>query len=415
MAPEEQSLAQTVIDREKQYLIQNYGRYPLVLRRGKGSFVYGLDGKRYLDLITGIGVNALGHGHPRMLKVLKDQAGTLIHSSNLYYHEYQGLLAERIAALSGLARCFFCNSGTEAVECALKMARSHGRNAGGGKHTLVAFENSFHGRTMGALSVTGQAKYRDPFEPLLPGARFVRHNDEGALESAIDGTTAAVILEVIQGEGGIYPISDRVARRARDLCDRHNALLIFDEIQCGIGRPGMPFGYQTFDPPVLPDIMVAAKPLALGLPLGVVAANEKAAATIAAGMHGSTFGGGALACRVALEFFNILEEVLPNIRARSEQFRKELEGLAKKHEFIKDVRVHGLMIGVELRMPGKQLVLDAIDNGLLINCTHDIVLRMLPPYTISEQEVDRGIKLLSRILRKGAGYYKEWLKQTPAH
>jgi predicted acetylornithine/succinylornithine family transaminase len=411
MAPEEQLLAQTIIDREKQYLIQNYGRYPLALRRGKGSYVFAVEGTRFLDLITGIGVNALGHGHPRMLKVLKDQAALLIHSSNLYYHEYQGLLAERIATLSGLARCFFCNSGTEAVECALKMARSHGRSAGGGKHELVAFENSFHGRTMGALSVTGQSKYRDPFEPLLPGVRFVAHNDETALASAIGPGTAAVILEVIQGEGGIYPISEGLARRVRELCDQHNALLIFDEIQCGIGRPGKHFGYQTFEPPVLPDIMVAAKPLALGLPLGVVAANEKAAVTLPSGMHGSTFGGGALACRVALEFFDILEEVLPNIRSRSEQFREGLAALAKKVEYIKEVRVHGLMIGVELRMPGKQLVLDAIETGLLINCTHDVVLRMLPPYTISEQEVDRGLKLLGRVFRRGTVYYKEYQQQ----
>jgi len=406
---QELSLAQAIIEREKQYLVQNYSRYPLALRRGKGSFVFGFDGKRYLDLITGIGVNALGHAHPRVLKVLREQAGLLIHCSNLYYHEYQGLLAERLAKVSGLARSFFCNSGTEAVECALKMARAHG---GPGKHELVAFENSFHGRTMGALSLTGQQKYRQDFEPLVPGVKFVPFNDDAALGAAISDNTAGVILEVIQGEGGIYPISERLARRVRELCDRHNALLIFDETQCGVGRPGTYFSYQRFDPAVLPDVMVAAKPIALGLPLGFVSANEKAAAAIKAGMHGSTFGGGPLACRVALEFFEIFDELLPNIRARSEQFQTKLAGLAAKYEFVKEVRVHGLMIGVELHMPGKQLVFDAIDKGLLMNCTHDVVLRFLPPYTISEAEVDRAVSILDRVFKKGANYYKEHAKQA---
>jgi acetylornithine/N-succinyldiaminopimelate aminotransferase len=292
------------------------------------------------------------------------------------------------------------------------MARAHGRTIDPQKYELVAFENSFHGRTMGALSVTGQAKYRQDFEPLILGVKFVPFNDDAAIEAAIGDRTAAVILEVIQGEGGIYPVSERLARRVRELCDRHNALLIFDEIQCGVGRAGTYFAYQGFDPAILPDVMVAAKPLALGLPLGVVAANEKAASALKSGMHGSTFGGGALACRVALEFFDILEGLLPHIKARSEQFRSGLDDLASKYDFIKEVRVHGLMIGVELHMPGKQLVLDAIDRGLLINCTHDVVLRFLPPYTISEQEVTKALSLLDRIFRKGVKYYRDHKKAT---
>jgi predicted acetylornithine/succinylornithine family transaminase len=409
-APQQIPVAQAIMDREKEYLIQNYGRYPLALRRGKGSYVFGYDGKRYLDLITGIGVNALGHGHPRVLKVLREQAGLLIHSSNLYYHEYQGLLAEEIARVSGLPRSFFCNSGTEAVECALKMMRSHGKAAADGKFEIVAMENSFHGRTLGALSVTGQEKYRKDFEPLLPCVRFVPFDDAAALEAAVSEKTAGVILEVIQGEGGIYPVSERLARRARELCDRHDALLVFDEIQCGVGRPGKHFAYQVFDPVVMPDVMVAAKPLGLGLPLGVVAVNEKAAATIGKGMHGSTFGGGALSCRVALEFFHILEDLLSNIRVRGDEYRVQLNELARKYEFIKEVRVYGLMIGVELKMSGKQLVLDAIEHGMLMNCTHEVVLRMLPPYTITAQEVDRSLTILDKLFKKGLKYYQDHLK-----
>jgi predicted acetylornithine/succinylornithine family transaminase len=408
----QQDTAQCIVAREKQYLLQNYGRYPLALKRGKGSYVYDFDGKRYLDLLTGIGVNALGHSNPRIVRTIREQAGQLIHCSNLYYHEYQGLLAERIAAVSGLARSFFCNSGTEAVECALKMMRAHGKRTSPDKYEVVALENSFHGRTLGALSLTGQRKYREDFEPLTPGARFIVINDAEALASAVNDRTAGVILEVIQGEGGVYPISEKLAHAAREACDRHDALLVFDEIQCGVGRVGTYFAYQTFDPPVMPDVMVAAKPVALGIPLGVVAANEKAASTIRAGMHGSTFGGGALACRVALEFFDILEELLPQIRARSEQFRARLNALANKCEFIKEVRVHGLMIGIELRMPGKQLVLDAMEKGLLMNCTHDVVLRMLPPYTITETEVDRSAKILDRVLKQGMSYWHEHQANT---
>ena len=249
------------VELERQYLLQNYGRYPLELERGKGCYLFDRTGKRYLDLITGIGVNALGHAHPRLTKVLRDQAGKLIHTSNLYYHPYQGPLAERIVKLTGLDRAFFCNSGAEAIEGAMKMARSHGRKISPDKYEMVAVEGSFHGRTFGALSITGQAKYREPFEPMLPGAHFVQRNDITALEQVVTDRTAGIVLEVIQGEGGIYPLSEEFVRKARELADRHNALLIFDEIQCGVGRPGVRFAYKLFDPVVMPDIAVAAKPL----------------------------------------------------------------------------------------------------------------------------------------------------------
>ena len=385
------------MDLEREYLLQNYARYPLVLQRGKGPWVFDQSGKKYLDFISGIGVNALGHAHPRIVKVIKDQATRIIHTSNLYYNEYQGPLAKRIAEMSGLQRSFFCNSGAEAMEGALKMIRSHGNRTAAGKHEIVSLENSFHGRTLGAISVTGQPKYRKDFEPLLPGVKFVAACDPSFLEAAVNENTAGIVLEWIQGEGGVFPIGDEFARKARELADRYNALLVFDEIQCGVGRPGTYFGYQLADPVVMPDVMVAAKPLACGLPLGVITANEKAATAIGAGMHGSTFGGSALACRVALEFFDILDELMPSIRSTGEYFRQELRKLGTKYGFVKEVRGYGLMIGLQLDIPGKQFVLDAMQEGLLINCTHDTVLRFLPPYIVTQKEVDRAVKVLAKI------------------
>jgi acetylornithine/N-succinyldiaminopimelate aminotransferase len=261
-------------------------------------------------------------------------------------------------------------------------------------------DNSFHGRSMGALSITGQPKYRKDFEPLIPGVRFVSLDDTAGLEQAVSERTAGIVIEWIQGEGGIYPVAEEFARKARELADRYDVLLVFDEIQCGVGRPGVYYGYQLADPVVMPDVMVVAKPLACGLPLGALVANEKAASTLGAGMHGSTFGGGALACRVALEFFDILDELMPQIVRVGEYFRERLRDLGKKHSFIKEVRGNGLMIGLELDRPGKQMVLDAMAAGLLINCTHDVVLRFLPPYIVTEKEVDRAVQILSRIFRK---------------
>ena len=396
---QEQRIAEMVMDQERGYLLQNYSRYPIVMHRGKGCYVYDVEGKRYLDLIAGIGVNALGHAHPRIIRVIREQASLLLHCSNLYYHEYQGPLAKKLAEISGLERAFFCNSGTEAMEGALKMARAHGGKISPEKHEIVSLDNSFHGRTFGALSITGQEKYRKDFEPLLAGVKFIPHNDEAALEEAMTDRTAGIVLEWVQGEGGIYPLSVSFARKARELADRHNALLVFDEIQCGVGRPGRYFAYQLAEPVILPDVMVAAKPLACGLPLGVIMANEKAAATIGPGMHGSTFGGGPLACRVALEFLDVLEHQLTHIHQIGGYFRMELSELARHHSFIKEVRGYGLMIGVELDIPGKQFVLDAMAEGLLINCTHETVLRFLPPYILQDHEVDQAIKILGKLFK----------------
>jgi len=392
------SVTHDVMDLEKQHLLQNYSRYPLVLSHGEGARLFDLDGRPYLDLISGIGVNALGHNHPRITRVIQEQAARLIHTSNLYYHQFQGPLAARIASVSGLDRIFFGNTGTEVVEGALKMARSHGTRISPDKFQIISLENSFHGRTLGALSVTGQLKYRKDFEPLLPGIEFVSKNNCTALENAFSPRTAAFIVEVIQGEGGVYPICGNYLQKARDLCDRYNALLIFDETQCGVGRPGTYFAYQNFTPVILPDVMVAAKPIACGLPLGFIAANEKAAAAISPGMHGSTFGGGPLACRVALEFFEILDELLPHIREVGSYFRGQLLKLKDRHPVIQEVRGQGLMLGIELSQPCTDLISAAMEQGLLINCTHGTVLRFLPPYIITEEEVDQAIAILDRLL-----------------
>jgi acetylornithine/N-succinyldiaminopimelate aminotransferase len=400
LPPAVDNSTQSIMDLERDYLFQNYARYPLVLARGKGCYVYDLAGKRYLDFITGIGVSGLGHAHPRIVKVMRKQAGLMVHSSNLYYHPYQGPLAKRLCEMSGLARAFFCNSGTEAIEGAIKMIHAHGRALHPEKYEIISLENSFHGRSVGALSITGQPKYRRDFEPLMPGVKFVPANGLGALEAAFSDRTAGIVMELIQGEGGIYPLTHEFVARARELADRHNALLVADETQCGVGRPGTYFAYQRSQPVTLPDVVVAAKPVACGIPLGFILAGEKAASAIKPGMHGTTFGGGPLACRVALEFMDILDELLPSIQRVGGYFHLKLNELAQKHSFVKEVRGFGLMVGMELAIPGKQLVLDGIAEGLLFNCTHDTVLRFLPAYIVTEKQVDEAVKILRKLFAK---------------
>jgi predicted acetylornithine/succinylornithine family transaminase len=399
-AKPEVSRSEAVMALEREYLLQNYARHPLVLERGKGCYLYSTDGRKYLDFIAGIGVNALGYAHPRLTRVIREQAGKLMHTSNLYYHEYQGPLAKKLAEASGLQRTFFCNSGTEAAEGALKMVRSHGTHINPEKIEIISLDNSFHGRSLGALSITGQPKYRKDFEPLIPGVRFVRSNDIAALEQVFSERTAGIVIEGIQGEGGIYPVSEEFVRTARALCDKYDALFVADEIQCGVGRPGVYFSYQLFDPIVMPDICIVAKPIGCGLPLGCIMANERAAASIAPGMHGSTFGGNALACRVGIEFFNIMEEgLLRSVGEKGAYFRMRLQELSKKHSFVKEVRGVGLMVGVELTAPGKPIVGACMEKGLLLNCTHDVVLRFLPPYIVSEKEIDKAVGILAKAFK----------------
>lgn len=388
---------------ESAHVLPTYARFPVMFVRGQGNYLYDETGKAYLDFLSGIGVNVLGHNHPVVRRILREQ-GDLLHISNLYYHPYQGQLAARLTAASGLSKVFFSNTGTESVEGALKMARAWQRRHGHEEKTeFVSLLNSFHGRTMGALSVTAQAKYRRPFEPLIPGVRFIDANrcedDFADARAAIDERTAAVILETIQGEGGVYPISDYFLRVVREACDKVGALLILDEVQCGLGRTGKVFAFEHST--VRPDILCVAKPLGLGLPLGAFLAAERVADGLQPGDHGTTFGGGPLACRLSLALMEMLEEgaLMQRVGEVGVFFRKRLRRLQRTlPDIITDVRGQGLMVGLQLAFSGKGVVTKMLERGFLLNCTHDVVLRMLPPYLIRKAEISSMITALEEVL-----------------
>jgi acetylornithine/N-succinyldiaminopimelate aminotransferase len=392
-----------LLDAEK-FLLPTYKRPPAVMTHGRGAYVFDATGKKYLDFLGGIAVNALGHAHPRVVEVIRREAARAIHLSNLYHHAHQGPLARRLAAWSGLDRVFFTNSGTEAVDGAMKLARLMARKpedvpgTAAKKHRFLALENSFHGRTFGAISVTSTEKYRLPFAPVVPGVEFVRFNDVADLESKFDGAVCAILLETIQGEGGVYSVSEAFWNRARALATQHGALLIADEIQCGLGRTGRYFAYQKFSSK--PDIALIAKPLAAGLPLGAILTSEAIASRVSPGMHGTTFGGGPLACAAALEFLETVEseKLLKNIRTRGAELQEGLAKLAAKFDFIREIRGEGLMIGVELSREGAPFVAEAMQRGLLINCTHDFTLRLLPPFIINRAQVREFLRLFELIL-----------------
>ena len=392
----------SVIRAEEKLLLPTYDRQKVLFTRGKGIYLWDSTGKRYLDFLSGIGVNALGHAHPAIQKVLKQQAGKLIHTSNLFYHEYQAELAKRLTKISGLDRAFFCNSGTEAWEGALKLARAFARanhnNGHKAKWRLLALENSFHGRTFGSLATTGQEKYRHPFTPLVPGVNFVAFNDLADLKRQFDGSVCAVCLETIQGEGGINPLSLEFLQLARALTHKSGALLILDEIQCGLGRTGKYFAYQHYG--VTPDIVTVAKPLAAGLPLGALLTTDRVASGMHPGMHGTTFGGGPLACAVASEFLRVLDGLLGHVVKLGQYFLAELENLQLKHAGIKEVRGLGLMLAIELDSAdiAKTVVSRLLKQGILINRTQDVVLRFLPPYIIEKKHVDEVIRALAEAL-----------------
>lgn len=387
---------------ESRHLMNTYKRPGIVFTRGRGCRLYDSAGREYLDFLGGIAVNALGHAHPRLVKVIRREADRAIHLSNLFHNPYQGPLAEKLAKWSGLDRVFFTNSGTEAIEGSLKLARAYANgkaSAGTAKKTrFLALENSFHGRTFGAVSITYPAKYRDPFAPLVPGVEFVRPNDLADLESKFDATVCAIVIETIQGEGGVFPISREFWERARALATKFDAALIADEIQCGLGRTGRNFAYQKFES--FPDVLTIAKPLAGGLPLGAILANEKFAAAFTPGIHGTTFGGGPLICATALEFMSVIEDqgLLVQIQKRGAEVRAGLEKLARKFDFIREVRGEGLMIGVDLSIEGGPLVQEALKRGLLINCTHEHILRLLPPFIITRRDVAEFLKRFEAIL-----------------
>lgn len=393
------STLEQIAERERHFLLQTYNRYPIALSRGKGVFLYDIDGKRYLDFVSGLGVNALGHAHPRIVRTIREQAAKLVHVSNLYYHEYQGPLAEKLCGLSGLNRAFFTNSGTEAIEGSIKLARLAGHRVGGdAKCRLVALEGSYHGRTFGALSLTGQEKHRKGFEPLLEEVSFVKQNDVEGLRSAVSDNTCAIVLEPIFGEGGIHECSEEFLQECRALADRHRAALIFDEIQCGLGRTGTIFAFQTFG--VTPDIVAIAKPIAAGLPLGAFLAKEGFASAISAGQHGTTFGGGPLACRVALEFLAIIEDekLLENVNKVGAYLQQELKELVRKRSAATGVRGRGFIQGIELQIPARPIVDAGLAEGVLFNSTQDTVVRFLPPYLLEQKHVDKAIRVLKKLL-----------------
>lgn len=391
-----------IAELEKKYLIQTYDRLPILAVGGDGCALYDDKGKRYLDFLGGLAVNSLGYGQPEISGLLRGQAGPILHVSNLIYHAFQGPLAEKLAKHSGLDRVFFGNTGTEAVEGAIKLARAYARKNHPAepfeRYEILAIENSFHGRTLGALSATWPEKYRKPFEPLVPGFRFVRLNDVAHLRESFTPRVAAILVEVIQGEGGVVELSEEFLKTAQELCRAQDALLVADEIQCGLGRTGRWFAYQRFG--LKPDVVVAAKPLAAGLPLSAIIAREGAAQAFSPGMHGTTFGGGPLQCRLALKVMEILERpgVLNHVREVGTYFRGELEKLQAELPVIRAVRGQGLMLAAELEIPGKEITRELLNAGFLVNCTQEKVLRFLPPLIVERHEVDELIAALRPVL-----------------
>ncbi|HNW44335.1 MAG TPA: aspartate aminotransferase family protein [Elusimicrobiales bacterium] len=398
---------------EKKYLVQTYDRYPAAFTRGKGMYLYDEKGRPHLDFLSGIGVMALGYAHPAITRVIRRQAALLVHVSNLFYTPFQAQLARRLTGLSGLNRAFFCNSGTEAWEAALKLARAYAGAAGRkGRTRFLAMENSFHGRTMGAVATTATAKYREPFAPVMPGVTFVKFNDVADLRRKFSRDICAVCLETVQGEGGVRPVSREFFAAARALTRRSDALLLADEIQCGLGRTGKMFAYQHYG--IKPDVVTLAKPLACGLPLGALLATDKAAAAFKPGMHGTTFGGGPLACAAALEFLDVIKRdgLLGHAARTGLYFKARLKELAAKHPVITEVRGLGLMAAIELSSAdtAKAVQQRLLARRLIINRTHETVLRFLPPYIVKRGQIDELVSELDQALaacapaREGKGH-----------
>lgn len=390
-----------VFEQDKKYFMPVFSRYPLVLSHGEGPYIFDTDGKKYIDFLAGIAVNVLGHAHPELVKAICEQAGRLIHCSNLYYTEPQVLLIEKLAELSGLNKVFIANSGAESNEGAMKLARKFGKMKSADKFEIVTAEHSFHGRTLATLTATGQPKYQEGYEPLPGGFRYVPFNDKKALAAVVSAKTCAVLIEPIQGEGGVHVPLDGYLQYARELCDKHGALLIFDEIQSGMGRTGTFLACQGYG--VKPDIVTLAKGLAGGVPIGAFMATDEVAAAFSPGDHGSTFGGNPLACAAALAVLNVIEKenLMANALSMGTYLMNELENLKKKYPaLIKIVRGKGLMVGAELSKPGREVVDRCMAQGAIINCTAGNVLRFVPPLDIRREHVDEVVAILDGVLEK---------------
>lgn len=391
--------SEQIIQLTGEHVMHTYGRLPIALVRGEGTRVWDADGRVYLDFLTGLAVNSLGHRHPRVVEAVVEAAGSLLHTSNLYHIRPQAELAAKLAEVSGLDRAFFCNSGAEANEAAIKLARRFAkRHVGADRFEIVTANGSFHGRTLATVTATGQPKYHEGFEPLPAGFRYVPLNDIAALEAAVGEATCAVLLEPIQGEGGVHPCTPEYLRAARALCDRHGIPLILDEVQTGMGRTGRMFAFEHYD--VRPDILTLAKALGGGVPIGAMLATERVAQGFEPGSHASTFGGNPLATTVALAVVETLvEERLPARAARAgARIVEAVKGLAKRHpDKVGAVRGMGLMIGVELQVSGTPILAAAQQRGLLLNVIADRVLRLLPPLNVTDAEIDEAMAILSAV------------------
>lgn len=391
-------VADEIQAKEARHVLQTYRRAPVTFVRGEGVRLYDADGREYLDLLSGIGVSSLGHAHPRLARAIADQAATLLHTSNLFYHPLQGELAERLANLSGLSRAFFCNSGTEAVEACLKFARRYWYTRGEPRTEFIALEESFHGRTFGSLSVTSDEHYRAPFEPLVPGVRFVPVNDPAALVAAASSRTAAIIAEPVQGEGGIRPLTPAFAEAITEACARTGALFIADEVQSGLGRTGYPFYFAALG--LKPHLVSVGKALGGGVPVGAALVGQQVAEAIRFGDHGSTYGGNLLACRAALCFLDelIAGGLLAHVGRVAPHFEQRLRSVAAKHPIVKEVRGTGLMWGLELSRDAAPVVPAALERGVVVNRTAETVVRLLPPLVISDAEIEEALDRLDAAL-----------------
>ena len=389
---------QETIDLFNKYVIANYGRLPRVIVKGEGCYLYDADGNKILDMFPGWAVSAIGHCHPRVVDALRKQAGELLHIDNTFYSEPQGELAKLLSERAFGGKCFFCNSGAEANEAALKLARLHTSQE---KYKFITAEGSFHGRTLATLTATAQPKHHEGLLPLLPGFTYVPFNDITALESAFSNEVAAVMVEPIQGEGGINLASKEYLQTIRRLCDENAALLIFDEVTTGIGRTGRWFAYQHFD--VEPDIMTMAKALGGGVAIGAMMASEEVAASLVPGKHATTFGGNALVCAAAVAVIEAIEEenLLQNAAELGQYIKDKLEQLKQKHSIIDSVRGIGLMIGIQLTGPGNEIVDKCLEKGLRINCTQGTVLRLMPPMIATKDQIDQAIEILDSVLKDG--------------
>ncbi|MDD4601055.1 Acetylornithine aminotransferase [bioreactor metagenome] len=390
---------QQIMELDRQHYMPVFARYPIVLHHGEGPYVYDDEGKKYLDFLAGIAVNVLGHAHPKLVEAIAQQAGKIIHCSNLYYTEEQALLVKALVDISGLDKVFLANSGAEANEGAIKLARKYGKTKHQDKLEIITAEHGFHGRTLATLTATAQPKYQKGYEPLPAGFKYVDYNDFEALNAAITPNTCAIMLEPIQGEGGINIPDAGYLEKVRQLCDQNDILLIFDEIQTGMGRTGKMFAYQHFG--IKPDIATMAKGLGGGVPIGAFLASAKVADTFAAGDHGSTFGGNPLACAAANAVLNVMQdEHLPaNAAAMGTYMLEKLGLLQKKYPaLISQVRGMGLMIGISLTQPGRDIVEKCLENGVIINCTAGNVLRLVPPLNISKDHVDEVVKVIDEVL-----------------